>query len=80
MSKVSLDQQIEEVRREIKYRGEVYPRLVTQGKMRQSIADFHVFRMEAVEATLMWLRDNEPRIRAALKKEDPGEAKAAAQA
>ena len=53
----SLHQQIEEVEREIKLRKEVYPRLVINAKMRQSIADFHLARMEAVLATLCRLAE-----------------------
>lgn len=62
--KISIDQQIEEVEREIKLREGVYPRQVTSGKMRQSVADFHIERMTAVLRTLQWLRENEEKIRA----------------
>jgi thymidylate synthase len=58
MSKVSIDQQIEEVERELKYRGDVYPRLVRTFKMKQSHADFHIARMEVVLETLKWNKDN----------------------
>lgn len=54
--KISLDQQIEEVERELAFRADVYPRQVTSGKMRQSIADYHVARMKAALATLQWLK------------------------
>ena len=60
----SIIQQIEEVEREIKLRRDVYPRMVLSGKMRQSIADYHMQRMEAVLRTLEWLRDNEAKIKA----------------
>lgn len=63
---ISLGQQIEEVARELKQRERVYPRLVGQGKLRQSVADYHVERMKAVKATLEWLRDNEAAVRAAV--------------
>lgn len=63
---VSLNQQIEEVDRELAQRARVYPRLVGQGKLRQSVADYHVKRMQAVKATLEWLRDNEAAVRAAV--------------
>jgi hypothetical protein len=60
---VSLSQQIEEVERELKKRAEVYPRQVSSGAMRQSIADYHVARMRAAGATLTWLRDHETDVR-----------------
>jgi hypothetical protein len=53
----SLGAQIEEIEREIKMRREVYPRRVAQGKMRQSLADAHISRMEAVLRTLNSLRE-----------------------
>ena len=61
---VSLSQQIEEVEREIALRKNVYPRMVSSGKMRQSIADYHLARIEAVLATLLWLQTNEAAIKA----------------
>jgi len=64
--KLSLAQQIEEVARELGLRKQVYPRLVSTGKMRQSVADYHTARMRAALATLEWLQKNEARIKAAL--------------
>lgn len=49
---VSLQAQIEEVLREIALREQVYPRQVASGRMRQSVADFHMGRMQAVLVTL----------------------------
>ena len=49
---ISLPQQIEEVEREIALRERVYPHQVRTGKMRPSIADYHMERMRAVLATL----------------------------
>lgn len=66
MQKFSLSQQIEEVERELGQRRNVYPRLVSSGKMRQSIADYQTERLEAVKRTLEWLRDNEEAIKAHL--------------
>lgn len=63
MSKISLNQQIEEVERELAMRARVYPGLVSRSKLSQSIADYHVARMRAVKATLEWLRDNETEIK-----------------
>lgn len=65
----SLNQQIEEVERELDQRSRVYPRLISTGKLRQSIADYQVGRMEAVKRTLEWLRDNETAIKATLGKD-----------
>lgn len=64
VSKFSIDQQIDEVEREIALRKNVYPRMVRSGQMRQSIADYHRERMEAVKATLEFLRDNADWLRA----------------
>lgn len=62
----SINQQIEEVRREISYRERVYPFLISRGKLRQSIATYQLDRMRAVLRTLQWFADNEAKIRAAL--------------
>jgi hypothetical protein len=45
--------------------------MVATGKMRQSLADYQMERMEAVKATLEWLRENQTDVRAyvAAKKE-----------
>jgi hypothetical protein len=50
--KFSIDAQIEEVEREIRLRREVYPRQVANGRMRQSVAEYHLNRMIAVLDTL----------------------------
>ena len=52
MMAVSLNQQIEEVDREIELRRRVYPGQVASGKMRQSVANYHLERMLAVKETL----------------------------
>jgi hypothetical protein len=59
MTEISLNQQIEEVKREIDMRKRVYPNLVRNGKMRQAEADYHAQRMEAVLDTLQALRSGE---------------------
>jgi hypothetical protein len=64
---ISLAQQIEECEREIALRNGVYPRMVSSGKMRQSIADYHMARMKAVLATLEWLQKNEAAIKAKME-------------
>jgi hypothetical protein len=53
---ISLQAQIEEVEREIRYRQDVYPRWVMKGNMRGSVADMHLARMKAVLETLQELR------------------------
>lgn len=70
--RISLDQQIEEVERELAERAKVYPRLMSSGRMRPSVAEFHVARMEAVLRTLKWVKANEAKLRAAAK--EPAEA------
>lgn len=60
----SLAQQIEEIEREIAMRLEVYPRQVTRGTMRQSVADMHIDRMRAVLITLQWFQKHEAKLRA----------------
>ena len=59
--KISLTQQLDEVRREIDQRRRVYPHLVASRRMR---------RMEAVRDTLTWLIENERRIKKTLAGED----------
>ena len=44
---------------ELQKRDDVYPRLVAKGQLRQSLADYHIARMKAVQKTLVWLRDNQ---------------------
>lgn len=64
----SLAQQIEEVDRELDQRGKVYPNLIRRGKLSRAQADYHVDRMKAVRATLLWLQAHEAEIRAAAKR------------
>lgn len=65
-TKISIGQQIDEIERELKMRRDVYPRWVSSGKIRQSIADYQVARLEAAKATLEWLRDHEMTVRSAV--------------
>lgn len=69
MMKVSLNQQIDEVRRELNERKGVYARLIASQKMRQSIADFQTQRMEAVLATLEWIQQNEEALKTVVREE-----------
>ena len=61
--KISLRQQIEEIDRELEQRSRVYPRLVSSGGMRQSIADYQVARLQAARDTLAWLFEHEALIK-----------------
>jgi hypothetical protein len=67
---ISLNQQIDEVRRELEVRRTVYPRLVQTHKMRESVADFQMARLVAVLNTLEWLQRHEVKIKAFLGAED----------
>ena len=60
---ISLNQQIDEVKRELAKRADVYPRQVNSGKMKQSLADYQTVRMQAVLRTLEWLQRNEAKVR-----------------
>lgn len=64
MKKISLIGQIAEVDREIAMRQQVYPRQVQSSKMRQAEADLLIERMQAVRASLVFLKENENDIRA----------------
>ena len=64
MAKISLTGQIAEVERELALRRSVYPRQVDSGKMKQSLAELLIERMEAVQQTLMWLQRHEADVRA----------------
>jgi hypothetical protein len=71
--KVSLNQQIDEVERELEVRRDVYPRMVATHKMRQSIADFQMQRMNAVLRTLRWFQKHEDKIRSLMSDTDKAE-------
>ncbi len=57
---VSLDHQMKCVMRELGYRRQVYPRLVTAKKMTGAAAAKEICRMEAVLATLNELFKSKP--------------------
>ena len=57
---ITLDEQIDCVRREIGMRNRVYPRWVEIGRITQAHADHQVAAMEAVLATLESLRPAQP--------------------
>jgi hypothetical protein len=53
--KFSLRAQLEEVDRELKLRERVYAHQVSVGKMRVSVAEYHMERLRAVKRTLEML-------------------------
>ncbi|RFC63630.1 hypothetical protein DYI37_11540 [Fulvimarina endophytica] len=68
VSTLSLRSQIAEVCREIEQRRKTYPRLVSNGSMRQGVAELHIANMQAVLRTLRWLEQNEATVRDAVAK------------
>jgi lipid II:glycine glycyltransferase (peptidoglycan interpeptide bridge formation enzyme) len=67
MATISLNQQIDEIDREIKMRERVYPHMASSGKERQSVLDYQMARIKAVKATLELFQEYEPEVRAALE-------------
>jgi hypothetical protein len=65
--KPSIDQQIAEVKRELALRKNVYEKRVQNRQMKLPEAELHTSRMEAVLATLEYMRDNREVIIAAVK-------------
>lgn len=65
--KVSIDQQISEVQREIALRRNVYPKMIAAGKLRDGEARECQRRLAAVLDTLIWVRDHQAMIRKAVK-------------
>lgn len=62
----SINQQIEELRREIKLRERVYPHQVAKRNFTQSEADYFMGRMQAALRTLEWVKRHERAIRDAI--------------
>jgi hypothetical protein len=61
MTDFSLREQIEEVEREIALRMRVYPGQIRMGKMRVSVAEYHMNRIRAVLDTLIQLQTQRER-------------------
>ncbi len=61
--KVSLIGQIAEIDREISMRQRVYPEQIRRGKMRQAEAELLMGRIQAVRASLVFLKAHEDDIR-----------------
>ena len=57
--KISLRAQLEEVERELKLRQRVYAHQISVGKMRMSVAEYHMLRLRAVKRTLEKLIEQE---------------------
>ena len=57
---ISLNEQIDEIKRELKQRERVYPRLIDKGKLKPSIADYQTARLQAALETLEYLRTHQP--------------------
>lgn len=64
MAKISINQQIEEITRVIAETRSENGRKVASGKLRQSEADYHLHRQDAIFRTLGFCRDEEAVIRA----------------
>ena len=62
--KVPIAGQIAEIKREIAFRKNVYPRQVASGKLREGEAELCMRRIEAVLATLFFCQEHETDIRA----------------
>lgn len=58
MTKPTLDEQIEEVAREIRQRERVYPKWIAAGRLKQETADQKLEHLRAAQATLQWLFAN----------------------
>jgi hypothetical protein len=58
LSKPTFHHQIAELRRELAMRQNVYPKLISLGKLKASEAQLCTERMEAALATLEFMRDN----------------------
>jgi hypothetical protein len=57
--KISLRAQLEEVDRELTLRQRVYSHQISVGKMRASVAEYHMLRLRAVQRTLETLIEQE---------------------
>lgn len=64
MTKISLNQQIDEIQRDLAERRSTYPAMVATRKLKQSQADFQCARLDAAWQSLTWLREHEAEIRA----------------
>lgn len=62
MPRVSLNQQLEEVERELGLRRDVYARLATTKPGTRSQNEFFMARMQAVAETLRWLIKHKDKI------------------
>ena len=56
--KVSIEEQIAAVNREISLREAVYTKMIVSGKLTRAKADRQIGEMQAILDTLIWVRDN----------------------
>ncbi len=66
--KIPLTVQIQEVRTELKFRAEVFPRQAQQQPRKRAELDYRMEIMRAVLATLEWLAENEGEVREAIER------------
>jgi hypothetical protein len=71
--KISIVGQIAEIDREIALREQVYPRQVSEGRMKKEAAAMLMDRIHAVRATLMFCREHEAEIRAWMAERKAGQ-------
>lgn len=70
MSSIHIQLQIDELNRELGMRAGAYPKLVSQGKLRQAEATEANARLRAAIDTLTWCRDNRDLIAEAKRRQD----------
>lgn len=71
--KISIIGQIAEIDREIAMREQVYPRQISEGKLKKEMAEMLMQRIHAVRATLVFCREHEADIRAWMSERKGGQ-------
>ena len=61
--RISLSEQLDEIRAEYTRRVQMYPEMVIRGQMRQEAMEFKLARMAAAYNTLAWLLKNADHVR-----------------
>lgn len=64
MKKIPLSVQIQEVKTELAFRRQVYPRQIQQQPRKRSELEYRQEVMAGVQATLEWLHENKEAVRA----------------
>lgn len=67
--KITIEEQIEEAKREIGLRRKTYPIMVERQRYTEAEAAGFIAAQEAIIASLEWLRDNRPTIMEVLEKQ-----------